>query len=72
MILFESSDFGLILRLKEVQRTLQHELIWNKLPQITALITRCVTQDGNNRELPNSQKEHVQVLWYLWVSHLLN
>ena len=27
MKLFQSSDFGLILRLKEVQGTLQHELI---------------------------------------------
>ena len=53
MKLFQSSD--LILRLKEVQGTLQHQLIWNKLPQITALVIRCVTQDGNNRELPNSQ-----------------
>ena len=63
MKLFKSSDFGLILRLKEVQGTLQHELIWNKLPQITALVIRCVTQDAYNRELPNSENGHVQVLW---------
>ena len=51
-----------ILRLKEVQGTLQHELIWNKLPQITALVIRCVTQDAYNRELPNSENGHAQVL----------
>ena len=38
MKLLQFSDFGLILRLKEVQGTLQHQLIWNKLPQITCLL----------------------------------